>query len=773
MSDRTRLNGLKLATAVAGCALLCAQQGAQAQQAQTTQLPETEAAPAETRPQETSASPADEGTVLLDTITVVAGRQPTTVLEVPGNVTVVREEDLQKYGIYDMQELTRYIPGVTVDRQTSATDPFNTFNGFNIRGVGGNRVLMLSDGSRIAESITDGTRDYLDFNFVRQVDVVRGPASVLWGADALGGVVAVETLDPEDLLQGRTMGGQGRLAYDTFNKYANASGAVAFRFSDTLSTMLAISRYTNSEPTLSNARADGGVYGCPRDFSAGQLPCNKFDPTHTEGIRGLAKAVWEPTNEHRFELSADLMQRNTDVDYTNGLGPQTSGDYVNDYDRFLDLSRNRYALEHTWTPESRLLDELKTVVAYAPHTYDRTGKKSGQTSGGDDFRTDDLLKYTEDFYELDIQATKTLETGPLAHELTFGFDGDYTALDYSRIDRTLNFTTGVSSETRGGGFNFANSNTTRADVYLQDVIGLFDDSLEITPGVRFATYRIEPEPDDDYQLVPGSEPRVREDTAFLKSLSALYRIDNTWSIWGKYGEGFKMPTAQQLYTSLPGTFFDLTPAPDLDPERVRSVEAGVRAQIDRGYVSVTGFYADYTDFIESFYNPPGTSEYTYRNLSSVEVWGVEMEGAYELTDTLTATGRLSWQQGVEKASADSDTVPHTLPPLTAIVGLSYVIPDYNLSFEAVTTLASPVYEVSDADSFKPGGYALLDVFGSWQFTEMASLDFGVKNVFDTRYFEASAAGRTLTPTSSVARQNPLELQTGPGRTFSASLNIKF
>lgn len=761
MQQCKRLKSLKLAM-LASCAFLHSVPGTLAQDTANTSMP---------------AAQAEEGSEIsieqLDPISVIADRHETSTLDIPSNVTVVDEEEITKYGISDMQQLTRYIPGVTVSRQSSATDPFNTFSGFNIRGVGGNRVLMLSDGSRISERITDGTRDYLDFNFVKQVEVVRGPASVLWGADAMGGVVAVETLDPEDLLRGRNQGGQAGLGFDSFTNSGTASAAATYRISDTLTSMVAFSRNRQSEPELSNAHPDGGIYGCPRDQSAGQLPCNKFDDTTTDTARGLAKFVWTPSLEHRLELSADILRKSSAVDYTDSRGTQSNGDYISDYDRYLDRNRDRYAVEHNWTPENGVLDELKTVIAYAPHEYERTGTEWGTASNGNAYKNDDLLGYSEDFYELDIQATKYFVTGPAKHDLIFGFDGDNTVLDYSRLDRQTDLSTGTTTETRGGGFNFANADTRRADFYLQDTIGFLGDSLEITPGIRYATYRIDPDPDSDYQIVEGAEPRLREDSALLKSLGALYRFDDTWSVWGKYGEGFKMPTAQQLYTSLPGSFFDLTPAPDLEPEEVQNYEAGLRARFGNGYVGVTGFYADYTNFIQSFYNPPGTNDYTYRNLASVEVWGVEIDGAYALTDTLSFNGSFAWQKGDEKASDESETVPHTLPPLTAVLGADYLIPEYDLSFSAVTTLAAAVKETSSETDFKPGGYALLDLFGSWQVTELASLNFGVKNVFDTRYFEAGAASWSTSPSTAVARQNPIELQTGPGRTFTASLNIRF
>lgn len=710
---------------------------------------------------------------VLNTITVYATRGAVPVLDVPSNVTVVTAEDIEKYQINDMQELTRYIPGVSVSRQTSATDPFNTFSGFTIRGVSGNRVQMLVDGSRVAERIVDGTRDYLDFNFTKQVDVVRGPASVLWGADALGGIVAVETLDPEDVLQGRDKGGFAKTSFDSFTTTRTLSGGYAYRFSDAFSVFAGVAAERGEEPRLSNARADGGRYGCPRDQSVGQLPCNKLDPTQRDSIRGLFKASWTPTSDHGFEFTADALKRDTNVDYTRTLGSQSNGDFMESYERNLDLYRHRFGLQHTWTPDSSQLDQLKTTIAYVPHGYKSTGTERGEDSSNDSYTEENTLEYTEQFFELDTQATKTFGLGQTQHELIFGFDGDYTLTDYSRSTVRTNLATGSVTETRGGGFNFSNATTIRADLFLQDKIELFDSRLEVTPGLRWATYRLDPRPNQDYRSSAGFEPEVKQDQAILKTLSAMLHVNDTYSVWAKYGEGFKMPTAQQLYTSLPGNFFSLIPAPDLEPESVQSVEAGLRGKFARGYFSATAFYADYDNFIQNFYNIPNTTRYTYRNLSSVQVWGVELEGEFDITSDLTATGALSWQRGLQKANEEADVQDHTVAPVTAVLGLNYALADYGLSFDAVTTLAAPVSNVTDNDTFKPGGYALLDLFGSWAPHERVNLNFGVRNVFDTRYFEQTAAGRTLSPSTNVARQNPLELMTGPGRTFSAALNITF
>lgn len=717
----------------------------------------------------------------LDRLTVFADRQSTDPLDHPGNITVLTGEEFESRFITDMQELVRHQPGIVVQRQTTGTDPFNTFGGFTIRGVGGNRVQMLVDGSRIPERILDGTRDYLDFNFTKQADIVRGPSSVLWGADALGGIVALETVDPEDIIEpGRASGGVASTSFDSLDNELNTSVTYAHRLSDTVSVLGGVAYTRADEAKFSNARADGGIYGCPRNIAFGATPCNELDPTDKSSWRGLGKVVITPNDDHRIELSADYLRRKTDVQYDHVLGPVFStvtglptGEVINDYDRNLDLHRGRFAIEHDWQVGGSFIDNVEWTLAYSPSGYERTGTRSSVSAAGDRVITEDYLSYRENFLEFDLQLTSRFQTGPLDHEVTWGFDGDLTKTDYKRIDTTRNLTAGTVTETRAGGFNFANATTRRADFYIQDKITAFDGRLELTPGLRFAHYDIDPRPDADYQPVPGSAPVGVASNAVLFNLGGVLHLTETYSAYAAFNQGFKMPTAQQLYTSLPGAFFDLIPAPDLRPERVNNYEIGVRGEYDRGHFSVGGFYADYTDFIESFYNPPGTTNYTYRNLSSVQIYGIEASGQYEVTDRLRMDFSLAWQTGDQKATPTAAKRPYTVPPLTGIVGVAYDIAEYNLTLEAVGTFAGALTRTSSATDFKPGGYALLDVFATWKPSENSVLRLGVKNVFDQRYFLPSAASYSRTASASVARTNPLELQTGAGRTYMASYTLKF
>ena len=88
----------------------------------------------------------------------------------------------------------RYEPGFTVGNQPARGGQSN----YTIRGIGENRVLVLQDGLRIQDFPGTYTRDFTDLDGVKRVEIVRGQAGVLYGSDALGGVINYILKDPAD-----------------------------------------------------------------------------------------------------------------------------------------------------------------------------------------------------------------------------------------------------------------------------------------------------------------------------------------------------------------------------------------------------------------------------------------------------------------------------------------------------------------------------------------------------------------------------------------------
>ncbi|MGT2430629.1 TonB-dependent receptor plug domain-containing protein [Cupriavidus basilensis] len=105
----------------------------------------------------------------------------------------------------------------------------------NIRGIEANRVLLMVDGVRLPDyyngggpsNLSSATRDAPEFSFLKRVEVLRGPASSLYGSDAIGGVVSYVTKDPEDLMRGRAVGGEAGLSWNGIDRGFGQTAGVA------------------------------------------------------------------------------------------------------------------------------------------------------------------------------------------------------------------------------------------------------------------------------------------------------------------------------------------------------------------------------------------------------------------------------------------------------------------------------------------------------------------------------------------------------------------
>ncbi|TQI76612.1 hemoglobin/transferrin/lactoferrin receptor protein [Bosea sp. AK1] len=727
-------------------------------------------------------APSSEQMIPLDQITVTASRGEKQVLDVPGTVSVITRQELDERITRDTQDLVRYQPGVSVNRITSSTDPFGNYGGFTIRGVGGNRVQMQVDGSRVIERVTDGNRDFVDLPFLKNVEIVRGPGSVLWGADALGGIVAYRTLDPEDLLKGKDKPYAARLStsYDSLDRSFVKTGIAAFRFSPMLEGIVGVSQKSAQEARLTKARADGGRWGCPVPTMR-FLGCDRLNPLDVTVWNSFAKLVFKPTTDHTFKLTGEYYDSDSTVNQLYNYNVVSSGIRNGPNIRNQVKSRKRVALEHEWQAGLSFLDSVRWQASFSPQERTFVTNNLQTLANGQQRFTRGLHDYSEQFSQLDIQAKSSFGLGPSFHRLTYGFQGDITKTNYKRQDDVKNLATGVTTTTIAGGFNFANSTTNRYDFYLQDEIELLSGRWTITPGLRYANYNIDPKPGPGYQIAVGKEPRELTSHRLVPQIGTIFKLDDTYSIYGRYAEGFKMPTAEQLYTSLPSTGFNLIPNPDLRPESVRSYEAGFRGKFADGWFSVGVFHARYKDFIQSLYNIPGTNDYTSRNLSQVQISGIEASAEWRFHERWLASATLSYQYGKQRIEAGLPVTPFDVNPFKAVTGLKYMMPEYGLEAEVIGTFAGGATRASSPTLFKQGGYSVFDAYLSWKPTSSITVRGGVDNIFDKRYFANLVGGTTYaktaavctSPASCVAAANPLELQTAPGRTFKLSASVEF
>jgi vitamin B12 transporter len=135
-----------------------------------------------------------------ETIVVTASRDPVPEESAGVSATVIEREQLEALGLPMVSDMLRLVPGVSV----ATAGPRGTQTQLRIRGAEANHTLLFVDGIRFNDpaSGNEARFELLTSDALSRIEVVRGPQSALWGSEALGGVIAVETAGPG---QGRAL----------------------------------------------------------------------------------------------------------------------------------------------------------------------------------------------------------------------------------------------------------------------------------------------------------------------------------------------------------------------------------------------------------------------------------------------------------------------------------------------------------------------------------------------------------------------------------------
>lgn len=142
-----------------------------------------------------SVQQAPQTTAVPDEEIVVTGSRVTLPAEeAPVSATIIDAEQLERLALPMTSDVLRLVPGVSI----ASTGPRGTQTQLRIRGAEANHTLLFVDGIRFNDPAAgnEGRFELLTNDGLSRLEVVRGPQSALWGSEALGGVVAIETANP-------------------------------------------------------------------------------------------------------------------------------------------------------------------------------------------------------------------------------------------------------------------------------------------------------------------------------------------------------------------------------------------------------------------------------------------------------------------------------------------------------------------------------------------------------------------------------------------------
>ena len=156
-------------------------------------------------------------------VTVSASRIDQTAQKETRSIDTVDREQLNQTQPRSIGEALKFEPNVTI-----AGGPIAGNQSVNIRGLEGNKILQVIDGIRVNTNFSHRPSYFLDPTLVNKIDVVKGPASSLWGSGAVGGVVSQQTISADNLIDdGEQLGGLVKTGYVDNGNQLTATAAIA------------------------------------------------------------------------------------------------------------------------------------------------------------------------------------------------------------------------------------------------------------------------------------------------------------------------------------------------------------------------------------------------------------------------------------------------------------------------------------------------------------------------------------------------------------------
>lgn len=644
---------------------------------------------------------------LLQTPVSAATRTEETFTSAPSSVTVFMRSEIENMGIRTVEELLNYVPGFQSVRTASRSYYSVASRGRNSPQLS-NDILFMINGRRLNDDFSGAGLifdRYLSTGNVQRVEVVRGPGSALYGSNAVLGVVNIITaLDLADMSVSAGEPGYraGHVNLSTATEEVEAAFFLG-GFTDDGESFL-----DRSSPVGASTRDPRQSLQAYGSVATDRL---RLDARYSKiDIENFWLFTTVPANEindyEATDYSVDLAYTITETERAK-LG--VSGGYRNiDSESRVFILPSEVMLPFNQAGLTEGTDPFIGGPSVALSTWEfhldgslRAGTAHNLSGGLEYRRTDfDKLKNANNYETLDILDALLLgEPGPIR------FYGD--------VIETADFGPTGSDRTVWGG-------------YVQDVYSI-SERTRATLGLRY----------DHYSDVGGNlSPRL----ALVHSAphGATYKL--------MYGEAFRAPTISELATVNTPT---VVSNPDLDPERVRTLELAWLQRYGNVQTTLTGYYSRIEDQIQSVPVGGGDPRRTFINGDGEDLSGVELEVNADLTDRLyvRATAAHMFQLPEDPRNASRNL---------ASVIVNYRRGDWNLNLNgyhhsSVETQTKPVQTLD----------------GHWLFNLNVRRDIGrltlvgsVDNLLDEEY---ATFTRTEIPGGTPNR----------GRTFRAGIEYRF
>jgi hemoglobin/transferrin/lactoferrin receptor protein len=687
----------------------------------------------------------------IETVTVIGTKTERAVGEVAGALTIISEEEIDRRMMRDIADLIKYEPGVSV----AGTGERWGLSGFSIRGIGGNRVLMLVDGVQVPEQFSFGPflnarRDFVSIESMANIEIAKGSGSSLYGSDAMGGVVAIKTRRPQDYVDS-----DNPLSVVYKGGYSSEDQGLVNTLSlaGQLSAVSGLLEYTDTRASETETQGESGYTASARQ---------EADPADIENSNLRVAIGFDAFDLVNVMVDYENFSGETDSDVLSDSGAVVYGTLIDSRTALDTRDRTKSALRLSLNDKLWVFDSVDFTAYTQDGTNEQLTSESRTSYSGPQTRTR-YSEYDHNAVGYNALVTFSGQIGASSHVISVGVDYSEDAYETMRTGATFNSAgTSLPEYSAFPTRDFPTTDITETGIFLQDEIAMLDGRLRVTPAIRYDEYDAKVSPDVVWVAGHRNEalPEEFSDSDSTASISAVYRLSDAVRIYARYGQGFRAPPANAVnagFENLRGGYKVISNA-DLQSETSTGTELGLRFSGDDIYLEATVFQNSYEDFIEENVIAPaflayggvdpadGLLAFTSVNRGEVSINGFEMSGEMSLSYLTNSRGTsdTGWQDNFKLmfafAYADgqdevADEPIDSIEPINGVFGLRYNAPSELWSTELTATFASgkQAEDVAAANRHLSDGYVQLDLIGQRQFGTSVAINFGVFNLLDKEY----------------------------------------
>ncbi|WPP49522.1 TonB-dependent receptor plug domain-containing protein [Catalinimonas niigatensis] len=634
-----------------------------------------------------------------------------------------------------------------------------------IRGFSANSVLIVVDGVRMNNAIfRSGNLQNIiniDPSIIGEAEVVFGPGSVIYGSDALGGVMDFHTrlaqystsdkLEIEGSAMARYASANQEKTghFDISLKGRRFSALTSLTYSD-FDDLRAGSKHTDEFPDFGK-RYNYAVRTRGEDSLASNPDVNMQVPSGYRQINLMQKLQYRLANKTElvygllYSTTSDIPRYDRLIVYDeNGL-PEDAEWYYGPQEWMM------HSLKAKFYQKNKMFDEAKLTVAY--QYFEESRNDRGYQSANLRTRTEQVNAYTINF-----DADKVFNP---KHQMFYGAEMVYNTVASEGTRKNLNTEEVEPTSTR---YPDGGSEYTTAALYLNHKWN-FDPHFTLNTGLRYSRVWLESRFTEN-SLYDFPYDQISLNTGALSGSAGLvYRPDASWQLNFLLSSGFRSPNvddAGKVFDSEPGNV--VVPNPDLGPEYSYNGEIGVSKRIgEKLRAEGVVFYSWLRDaMVRRNYSFNGMDSILYdgelsrvqaiANAGKAYVFGFSLNAEYTILPELALQSTLTYTSGRD---LEQDAALRHAAPLFGSTRLSYREGKFRGEFSVRYNGAIAYEDLAPSEQNKPYLYTedgalawyTLNLIGNYQFNEYLQFSGGMENILDRHYWPYSsgiaAPGRNL------------------------------